>query len=68
MIDYPLPFFRAQNEVKGGKMQEVVENIALEKLKPFPNHPFKIREDETMMETVESVKSVRCDCQTNKGR
>ena len=27
-------------------MQEVVENIALEKLKPFPNHPFKIREDE----------------------
>ena len=25
-------------------MQEVVENIALEKLKPFPNHPFKIRE------------------------
>ena len=38
-------------------MQEVVENIALEKLKPFPNHPFKIREDEAMMETVESVKS-----------
>ena len=68
MIDYPLPFFHAQNEVKGGKMQEVDENILLEKLKPFPNHPFKIREDETMMETVESVKSVRCDCQTNKGR
>ena len=38
-------------------MQEVVENILLEKLKPFPNHPFKIREDEAMMETVESVKS-----------
>ena len=38
-------------------MQEVVENIALDKLKPFPNHPFKIREDEAMMETVESVKS-----------
>ena len=43
-------------------MQEVVENIPIEKLKPFPNHPFKIREDEAMMETVESVKSVRCDC------
>ena len=39
-----LAFFNAQNEVKGGRMQEVVENIALEKLKPFPNHPFKIRE------------------------
>ena len=38
-------------------MQEVVENIPLEKLKPFPNHPFKIREDEAMTETVESVKS-----------
>ena len=38
-------------------MQEVVENIPLEKLKPFPNHPFKIREDEAMLETVESVKS-----------
>ena len=38
-------------------MQEVVENIPLEKLKQFPNHPFKIREDEAMMETVESVKS-----------
>ena len=38
-------------------MQEVVENITLEKLKPFPNHPFKIWEDEAMMETVESVKS-----------
>ena len=38
-------------------MQEVVENIPLEKLKPFPKHPFKIREDEAMMETVESVKS-----------
>ena len=38
-------------------MQEVVENITLEKLKPFPNHPFKIREDEAMMETVESIKS-----------
>ena len=66
--NYPLPFFHAQYEVKGGRMQEVVENIALEKLKPFPNHPFKIREDEAMMETVESVKSVRCDCKTYKGR
>ena len=38
-------------------MQEVVENIPIEKLKPFSKHPFKIREDEAMMETVESVKS-----------
>ena len=61
-------FFSCSEGGKGGRMQEVVENIAIEKLKPFPNHPFKIREDEAMMETVESVKSVRCDCKTYKGR
>ena len=33
---------------EGGRMQEVVENIALDKLKPFPNHTFKIREDEAI--------------------
>ena len=27
---FPLPFFHVQNEVKGERMQEVVENIALE--------------------------------------
>ena len=33
--NYPLPFFHAQNEVKGGRMQEVVQNITLEKLNRF---------------------------------
>ena len=35
-------------------MDEIISNIPLEKLKPFPNHPFKVREDESMRETVES--------------
>ena len=38
-------------------MDEFISNIPLEKLKPFPNHPFKVREDESMRETVESIKT-----------
>ena len=32
--------------------------IRLSDLHPFPNHPFKVREDEAMKETAESVKDV----------
>ena len=38
-------------------MDEIISNIPLEKLKPFPNHPFKVREDESMRETVESIRT-----------
>ena len=38
-------------------MQEVVENIPLEKLKPFSNHPFQVRDDEAMRETAESIRN-----------
>ena len=38
-------------------MDEFISNIPLEKLKPFPNHPFKVREDESMQETVESIRT-----------
>ena len=37
---------------------EKVIMIRLTDLRPFPNHPFKVREDESMNETVESVKDV----------
>lgn len=33
-----------------------IVNIPLSKLHDFPNHPFKVRDDEKMVETVESVK------------
>lgn len=36
--------------------QEVVRQILLTELHPFPGHPFKIRDDETMRETAESIK------------
>ena len=33
---------------------EVVVSIPLTELHPFPNHPFKVRDDEAMKETIES--------------
>lgn len=34
---------------------EAVQSIQLEKLKPFQNHPFVIREDDSMRMLTESV-------------
>lgn len=36
--------------------QEVVRQIPLTELHPFPDHPFKIRDDESMRETAESIR------------
>ena len=35
---------------------EKVQDIALTELYPFPNHPFAVRDDDSMAEMVESVK------------
>lgn len=35
---------------------EIIWRIPLEKLRPYPDHPFGIRDDEMMQQTVESVK------------
>ena len=36
--------------------QERVQNLPLDRLVPFPDHPFKVLDDEKMLETVESIK------------
>lgn len=36
--------------------QERIQELPLEKLIPFPNHPFKVVDDEKMQETVDSIK------------
>ena len=36
--------------------QEVIVHVALSKLHDFPNHPFKVRDDEAMQETAESIR------------
>ena len=38
-----------------GKAETVVM-IPIEKISDFPNHPFKVRDDEKMIETVASIK------------
>ena len=35
---------------------EMVVQLPLSELYPFPNHPFKVRDDDAMMETIKSVK------------
>ena len=37
--------------------QEVVIHIPLAELHPFPDHPFQVRDDDSMRETAESVKA-----------
>ena len=36
---------------------EVVEQIPLSDLHPFPDHPFQVRDDDAMQETAESIKT-----------
>ena len=38
-------------------MTEYITNIPVEKLKSFPDHPFQVRDDDSMRETVESIKT-----------
>ena len=41
---------------RGADAQERIQNLPLDKLEPFPNHPFKVIDDDKMLETVESIK------------
>ena len=36
--------------------QERVQSLLLDQLVPFPNHPFKVLDDDKMLETVESIR------------
>lgn len=44
------------DEERQADTQERVQNLPLDKLEPFPNHPFKVLDDDKMLETVESIK------------
>ena len=47
--------FTTQSERDEAK-RETIREIPLEEISDFPNHPFKVRMDESMMEMVDSVK------------
>ena len=42
--------------MKANNPPEVIESIELSKLHPFPDHPFAVRDDDTMQQTVDSIK------------
>lgn len=42
--------------MKANDTPEVIESIELSKLRPFPDHPFAVRDDDTMKQTVDSIK------------
>lgn len=37
-------------------MNETIKEIHLDELHPFPDHPFGVRDDESMAQTVESIR------------
>lgn len=41
---------------EASRQQEQIQRLALSKLHPFKDHPFRLLDDDRMMETVESVK------------
>lgn len=47
-------FFSTQEE-RDNKNKEYVKNIPIKEISNFPNHPFKVRDDDKMFETMESV-------------
>lgn len=48
--------FSSQEERDDAKLKRIYE-IPLAEIDPFPDHPFKVRDDEDMMNLVESVKT-----------
>ena len=58
ITDFTLPklddLFSSQEERENGKMPEI-RDISLSLLDEFPNHPFKVRDDEDMLKLIESV-------------
>ena len=48
--------FSSQEERDDAKLKRIYE-IPLEEIDPFPDHPFKVQDDEDMMNLVESIKA-----------
>ena len=48
--------FSSQKERDEAHLKKIFE-IPLDQIDPFPNHPFKVKDDEDMMNLVESVKT-----------
>ena len=58
-IDFALPalddIFSTQEERDEAKLKKI-HDIPLDEIDPFPNHPFQVRDDEDMMNLVDSIR------------
>ena len=52
----PLDDLFSTEESRADAQREKVQNIPLEELHPFKNHPFKVKDDAAMQDTVDSVR------------
>ena len=52
----PLDDLFATEEIREDAQREKIQNIPLEELHPFRNHPFKVKDDAAMQDTVDSVR------------
>ena len=52
----PLDDLFATEEIREDAQREKVQNIPLGELHPFRNHPFKVKDDAAMQDTVDSVR------------
>ena len=51
-----LDVYKRQEEGRQDAKLEKIQEIPLSELHPFKNHPFKVKDDEAMMETADSIK------------
>lgn len=47
--------------------RETVRDIPLEEISDFPNHPFKVRMDESMMENTDHLRHQADECLSDSG-
>lgn len=48
--------FQTEEKSSGCTARARVQEIPLDQLKPFKNHPFKVRDDQRMLDTVDSIR------------
>jgi len=48
---------KSVSESKKEKKETIVQTVPITELYPFPSHPFKVRSDESMQATIESIKA-----------
>ena len=49
---------KKETEAPAGAVTETVQRMPLSELHPFEGHPFKVLDDESMTETVESIRQM----------